>query len=783
MRSIWPITAANLRKGKGQAVALLVFVIIAAMLMNIGLLFMMRYGSFFEDKTDELNAPHFAVFEESGLFKQSQLDYLGDYPGVTELEYETVSVLDTDVFYNGAWMLSYSIFANAQTKRSMNDLTLIEGSAPQKPDDICLPYMFATGGGYQLGDKFSLTANGVNLSYNITGFTEEILFGSANNQVYQHYLSQSGFDELMAKLPELECVLIKVQLADPYDSEQMSVDVSKEFTYSEGAPDTNTAFFSTLKWTGAKIVRTLMPDIMSIVMVMFAALIVLVSLLVIRFRIRNSIEETITNIGMLKAMGYTGRQLLCSMVLQFGSITLMGIVLGIGISYAVTPLAAGIMAEQTALIWNPGFDIGVSLIAFAGILITVLLVTAVSARRIRTLQPLTALRQGLSVHAFKRNHFPLHRSRGGLTWLMAIKSALQNKGQMVMIFIIISIVSFATAAGVSIYINLGVNPVAFAQLIAGEVPDASVMVDDVDDVAEIRSHIKNDERVRKDIYFQQLNSLIDAGQGMNYIVEDCALLEGGMLYDGRYPIHDNEMALSGVAAKLSGKAIGDMVTVNIGGNSAEYLVTGLMQTVSNNGYACVMNIDAVYRIKPDFKPAEMYVYLHDNADTQAFVDDLDRSYGGQIDSLMNIDELMDAQLGMYGTIFRMVMIVIIAVTAAVIITALYLMLKTVMLRRRRELGIQKALGFTTFQLMNQLSVYFIPVIILGVAVGGIAGVIGFNPIFISLAQGLGIMSASMPAATGLTVVICVCLVLLSYAVSLLITIRIRKVSAYALVSE
>jgi putative ABC transport system permease protein len=107
----------------------------------------------------------------------------------------------------------------------------------------------------------------------------------------------------------------------------------------------------------------------------------------------------------------------------------------------------------------------------------------------------------------------------------------------------------------------------------------------------------------------------------------------------------------------------------------------------------------------------------------------------------------------------------------------------VILRRRRELGIQKALGFTTLQLMNQFALYFIPVIAAGVMAGGLLGIFGFNAIFVALTRGMGIMTASMPVPALLTIATCAGLVVLSYAFALLIASRIRRISAYALVSE
>ncbi len=46
MRSIWMLTAANLRKSKSQTASLLLFALIAAMLLNIGLVMSLKIGVF-----------------------------------------------------------------------------------------------------------------------------------------------------------------------------------------------------------------------------------------------------------------------------------------------------------------------------------------------------------------------------------------------------------------------------------------------------------------------------------------------------------------------------------------------------------------------------------------------------------------------------------------------------------------------------------------------------------------------------------------------------------------
>jgi len=782
MKQIFTIIAANLRKGKGQAVSLLIFVLISALLLNVGLLLMIGFGNFFDERSEALNAPHLSIVELRHMYDQSQLDYLKEYPGVNEVEKEQVLMLFTDILFGEGKIPAFLLFANENIKRNMNDLTLIEGVAPVAANEIALPFMFKAGG-YDLGSTFKFTMANKTHSYHITGFTEEIMLGSINNQYYQFYLSNSGFRELAEQVPEAEAMALRVRMDNPDNSEALNIDSVKEFFYTTNSEGYEFSEFVALDYTGVKMTRTMTSNITAIILVVFAALLILISLLVIRFRIRNSIEEGMHNIGALKAVGYTGRQLLWANVLQFSVIALVGVVLGIALSYLLLPIVSAVLEQQTALQWQQGFDLALSALAFSSILLAVVVVTWLSARKIKKLQPLTALRQGLSTHSFKKNYLPLDRSHGALAWLLAVKSALQAKGQMVTIALIVTTVSFAAVAGVAVYDNLGVNSANFASLLGGEMPDAAFMVKTPEEAAQVYRTLENDTNVRKVFYKEDVRVMIGDLDVINITTEDFQLFEGEMLYEGQYPRHANEIAISGSLARYYDLAIGDSVKAMRGNSSSEYLITGLIQLVNNGGISCAMTLEGYRQLQDEFEPRGMYVYLTDNEQTASLIKGIDKEYGESMESVVNIKELTDAQLGMYGDIFFAVAVVLVAVTALVIIMVLFLMMKTVILRQRRSLGIQKALGFTTFQLMNQLALYFFPVIVLGIVLGGFLGAISFNPIFVGLTQYMGIMTASMPVPLGLTIATCVFLAALAYLVAMLIAWRIRKISAYTLVTE
>jgi len=85
--------------------------------------------------------------------------------------------------------------------------------------------------------------------------------------------------------------------------------------------------------------------------------------------------------------------------------------------------------------------------------------------------------------------------------------------------------------------------------------------------------------------------------------------------------------------------------------------------------------------------------------------------------------------------------------------------------------------------MNQIAISFTPAIISGVVIGCTLGNLGFNSLFVALVQSMGIMTASMPPSYLFTTLLGVGIIIFSYFISLLIALRIRKISPYMLVSE
>jgi putative ABC transport system permease protein len=266
--------------------------------------------------------------------------------------------------------------------------------------------------------------------------------------------------------------------------------------------------------------------------------------------------------------------------------------------------------------------------------------------------------------------------------------------------------------------------------------------------------------------------------------DDFAQLEGSALYDGRYPAHANEAAISVVTARTAGLAIGDTITLAAGGDEADYLVTGVTQVWdSGSDFSVALTLNGLSRLFPDYHWTFIDVYLDDSTDVTSFAAAVTSQYGPDTVSVVDTRSGWEATLGMYGGIFGAVAATILVITVVVIGLVLYMVLSTTIRRRQRAYGIQKAVGFTGAQLMNQVTLTLLPAVGAGVVAGSVLGYVAFPALMDAVFASMGLPSAAMTASAAFTAAVAVLLVAAATAIAFLVARRIRRVSAYALVTE
>lgn len=782
MRNIWMLTEANLRKGKIQLISMFGLIFLAALFLNLGLLFLLNFSGFYMERVSAQNAPDAFLFIEKNAFEKSDEEFLTDYPGVKNIEIEECMILDlTEFNYNTSQMTTELRFFNVDAPKEMGGINFIGRHIKDERELIYLPYIMSTGG-YQVGDLFTFKYQHKDYSFTVGGFVEELYYGSTIAGRLNVYLPNDDYERFTRAIndEDLAFTAMGVRLNHIANGHQIVSDYLRYIEDRSHAESTISVFGSALNELRAY--RTMISSLISTILVAFSMIIVFVCLIVIRFRIVTNIQDGMTNIGALKAVGYTSNQIILSIILQFSSVAAVSSILGIFASYSATPVLSGTFAGLIGLNWQQGFDPMISCLSFLCIVLTVILVSIMAAKNIHLLHPIIALRGGNSNNNVKRNSFPLSSTRLNLHIALAMKGFAQSVKQNLMISIILIGVSFASLFSIIMYYNFVVDHSAFMGLSIDEPCNVEVFLDEHHD--NLLERMKRMPEVRK-AFFRNSSHMTTIQNEAVYpiIMEDYSRSESTMIMEGKFPDQSDEIAFPAVLAKKYGISVGSAVELKFRNKSASFIVSGTSQSLSHTGRMCNITLDGMRRLQKDYELTGIDVFLEKGENTQEFIDLLDDEFGDTIVNTVNMDEAMAASVGTFATIASLISVTILITTILMVILVVYLIIKTNISRKKREIGIQKAVGYSTFQLMNQITLGFIPIVFFGTGVGAFLGYVCINNVLTVLFSVFGIMRMDFYVGASWPILTIIVITAFSYCVSMLISWRIRNVSPYVLTSE
>lgn len=787
VNKILMLTVSNIRKTIGHTISLFIMFLIAALLLNSGLLISFNFNKFFNDTCNELNTSNIYYTMPSRIYDDVLRQYIRDHENLISMQEEYSIWADVKVKYNDEERGLTLLMNDASFNRDLSKWKFVGEHLPVESDEmsIYLPSIFRESGNYNLNDNFliHLTANNKKLDFTIKGFIEDIFFSSMETGALGIYLPHDTFVMVSDLLGEShDAVLIYANLKEINKDIEIGI---KELTgleattYSSNLSNLLLSFDIEIIETS----RVLMAFMMAVMVIAFAFIIVAVCLIVVRFRISNSIEEDMAKIGSLKAIGYTSRQIILSIVLQFVLIALTASILGIILSYMTTPIISDVFAQQSGIKWIQGFDLYISTMSLGLIIIIVMLIAYISSRKIKRLNPIVALRGGIITHNFKKNHLPLEHSRGNISFFLAIRNLLQNKKQGIMITIIMFAVSFTGVFAVVMFYNTTVDTKAFNETPGIELSNVVLSLKTDTDHDRIKEEVINMEGVRKAQYIDDVMVVVNKYEVRAFVMEDYGAKETDTIYEGRYPKHANEIAIAGHLAKMLNKDIGDSISVEYSGVKEDYLITGFTQGTFMGGINASIRRDGFIKINPNYKEQSLQIYLDKDYDAGILSKKLEGLYKEEKLAITDMDYEIGVGAGVYTDIVSKVGITILVVTIAVVILVLYFVINSSIIRRKRELGIQKAIGYTTYQLMNQISMGLLPSTIIGVVIGCLVSATKSNAIMSLVQRGMGIMKANYVVVPLWIIEFAILLIVVSYITSILLTYRVRKISAYALITE
>jgi len=832
MLKILHIAKANVLRHKAATVSLFIIIAIISALVTVALSVFLEVDKDYWALTERMNSLHSVIVMPREKYRASFEETAKNDPRVSQ--YEKAEVLfaeSSSVDYGGKVDLNL-ILADIEEPITISApfMTEVDETVPRE-SAIYLPEL-ARNYGYKIGDPFGAVCRNKKFDFIVAGFFETTDLALPNGATVKLYVHNEGYEALSRYLDR--SVWLTIRFYDPYDSEVFN----REFNDLTNMDMTLFGGNTIIMDIGMSAEGLFPVYLVAAIILLFAMILTVISLLVIRFRVTNSIENTMHEIGVLKAQGYTSRQIFACYIAEYGAVATLAAALGTVAIIPVFGVIRRVLTPMTGSPWTFGANTMACLLSALAIVLILILMVAQSARRIKKLPPVTALRGGITTNSFRRNYFPLSKSKGNVHLSLGIKNMFAYAKLYAMIGIVIAGVSLAITFMFAMYQNFVVDQTAFIRLGGIEAGDVSITVTRHTDAFALAAEMEGMPEVRKtammDVAYLKLDG-IEAPA--SYISDDYSRYETLLALEGRMPVYDNEVATTKVFAGMLGKKIGDSVRVKANGVSQEYIITGYFSVLTNGGRVAAISLDGYLRLNPNYKRSGVNVYLNDGVTFDEFSETLKQRFGVlnvyreqedskfaaakaraeerisfylerynidsveyaviydgdiilsgssdayQIERITDYGEFMRAAIGTYAGPIPIITEMIIAVSLIIVSLILSMTVRSVIAKRRRELGTLKSLGYTTKQLARQMAISFLPMTAVGVVIGCATGALTVSPLMGSALEMAGAQGASLNVSTLAVTVLGAVTLLITYLVAQISAMRIRHISVYELLSE
>ena len=789
----------NFKNDLSHMITFFLIMVLAVFMLHTGIAILLGYSDLHREKKEQYNFADLMIQsalrpEDKQVIEEiiSNADYIESYekcyPIVKQFdktkagaEEESKNMYDTSTY--SLAMLPYGEVGDLEAPH------FVELSDEEYDNPIYVSYYYNTNLlKAKLGDSVDLKVGDKYYTFQVAGFFESIL----SSEMGINYVSPSLYNEWKT---EFYNTMSERNKANGIDSEEPQYEVTVFYMkLKEGVDSTDAVGQLTKAFSEREINAyaqgvdnaindlTYMQNMIAAMLAAFALVITIISMIIIYFRITNSIEQNIVNIGALKALGYTSRQIRFSMVLEFAIATMVSILAGVGASYLVIPIFEESIRSFSGVAWDHPFDVATFVITVIVILGTVLVVSALSTKKISKLDPVIALRFGMNTHSFKRNYAPIERTSGPLPWIMALKSVLGNAKQNLILFVVMTSIGIVSTFAVFLSYNCVADPSHLYRMLNLVAADVDFTFDENRNQLE---EIKQLPEVESAFWTDAVEMTSEGYSIYAFITDDWSDIPDVNVYEGRSPKYDNEIAIGGNLADTLGVRIGDEVQVSYGQKDYKFLITGLEQSAGNYGMDISLTTEGAAHLdyKPQITSVSVFVKNHALADSRMAVEDVQDMYGEKLQRYGNaIETLMNGEQPVVAIAAAMVAAMS-GVSILVIILSLNLLVKTMIIKKQKEIGIKKALGFSSGQLRTELVLSMMPQIAVGASFGAFLGSLWSNKILATLLSSMGIMRSNMEIFPWMAVLAIIFTGFVSFLIIWFISRRIKKISAYSLITE
>lgn len=277
------------------------------------------------------------------------------------------------------------------------------------------------------------------MDFCIAGFYEDPICGSPFYHTKRILVSESMFGELGNRISDIELreiIFLNIGLKDTY-KENLSESI-KELEAGFKEADSSVFFFSQPRLMTA---RTMVPRIISAVLVLFSVFLLGIMILVIRYVILAAIEEDYTSLGIMKAIGFKGANLTILLLFQYLLTVMGGFFLGVIGAYIITPFIGTYLLATSGIVWAGNVDTVLTITISAIFIVFVGSIVYSQTRKVKKIKPVEAIVLGKQQGSSEKHNICIYKKpfcNMPISVRMGVKQLGNNLGQYVTLFVLVA---------------------------------------------------------------------------------------------------------------------------------------------------------------------------------------------------------------------------------------------------------------------------------------------------------------------------------------------------------
>lgn len=383
------------------------------------------------------------------------------------------------------------------------------------------------------------------------------------------------------------------------------------------------------------------------------------------------------------------------------------------------------------------------------ILLVTVAVTVFLSKGIFRLRPVEAIQEREKVVPGRKSRMDIEKTPFPVNLSVIIKMISFERARSILTGIVVSVLMCVAGFAVILYARLVNDKGGLLQVTGAEVYSVNVQPDRPEDAAEIAKELEG-EGVRKVMMAVEPGSSRLLCDNRVYaalgVYSDYEVLENPSIYAGRYPKHENETAISGNLAQALGKNIGDTVEVSQlfqeDAGEGTFLIVGLTQGTYTGGMDIYLTMEGLNLIDSAAQWQTVHVYLEEGIDAEEYCRNLKDCFSDRLSYVGEFEQVFYSQLAPIINSVSGVVFFIMAVMFLLIVIMGYFVTNSILLTRKRDFGIMKALGYSNGQIISQTVVTFMLYIAGGSLLGSIFLYFGSNAVMAGLFHGMGVYRIS-----------------------------------------